>query len=370
MAVIYNNNTEITTFINKAQNKIANLASLIVERGGDLPDSLTLLLELSDFIECLDNKFNNWSEEDILRWIHEYNQRANLNAIPFLLLTAFEQNILGSGTGLSLPITVADISDYIPATNTLIRATPHNVLSLLQGGNTTERYHLTLAELLWLQGQMNPFTAPTIDLSISPTDYQEKGTVLSTVNLQGVYNLNSGSSVLKYRYKRLGRVPSETLTEVVANPTITPYVSHEDVRVNTVFRFEVDFEMGGTKTTDKQINFVAPIWYGVTLKNKASADIQQLTKIVESPSNPRNFTFTLPSNNTTVASNLVQVPYILVSKSKGIPSNFNIQTFNTLPDWNITSTTALLQDGTQEPCWLCEFKNTVVGTFDCLVTWS
>lgn len=365
--MVYINNTAIITFINKAQNKIAELASLIVQRGGNLPDAQTLLLELSDFIECLDSQFNQWAEQDILEWIAVYSQKANLNAIPFLLLTGFTQTILGSGTGLSGSITTADISDYIPATNTLIRNTPHNTLKAIQGGLLAERYHLSLAELTFLQNLISPFVSPSVGLSISPTAYQEKGTILATVNLQGAYSLNGGKSLLAYRYSRIGRVPE--LIYSGATPSIDSVIHREIVRVNTAFRFEVDFEKGGTMQSTQNINFVAPLWYGVALKNKASADIQLLTKVVEQPQNPRNFTFTLPSNNTSVATSLVQVPYILVSKSKGTPSNFNIQTFNTIPDWNVTSVNALLQDGTQEACWLCEFKNTVSGTFDCLVTW-
>ena len=368
--MVYKDNAQIVTFLNKAQNKIASLATLYVDRGGDLPDTLNLLIELSDFIESLDSEYNDWTEDRIIKWIHEYNHRANLNEIPYLLLTGFTQNILGGGSGFGLPITVADISDYIPATNALIRKAKHNLLNELQGGNTTERYHLTLEELTFLQNLMHPFTAPSVGLQITPTAIQEKGTVLRTVVLQGDLALNSGKSVLKFRYRRIGKTPSDLLTEVVGSPTVTPFTSRDDVRVNTVFRFEADFEAGGTKQADRDIRFIAPFWYGVALKNKASADIQLLTKVVEEPVNPRSFTFTLPSNNTTVAANLIQVPYILVPKSKGTPSNFNIQTFNTLPDWKITSTTAVLQDNTLEPCWLCEFKNTVVGTFDCLVTFS
>ena len=365
----YINNTAILDFINKAQNKIASLSSLIVDRGGNLPDATSLLLELSDFIECLDNKYNQWAEEDILRWIDVYKQRANLNAIPFLLLTSFTQSILtGGGSGIGLPISTSDVSDYVPATNALIKSTPHNNLKLIQGGNLSERYHLSLNEITFLRNLINPFVAPSVGLTIFPTVYQEKGTVVSTVNLQGVYTLNGGKSLLQYRYNRAGRVPELLYSNT--NATIDPFIHREPVRVGTTFRFEVDFEQGGTMTAAQDIQFVAPLWYGVALKNKASTDIQLLNKVVEQPANPRNFTFTLPSNNTSVAINLVQVPYILVSKTKGTPSNFNIQTFNTLPDWNITSVTALLQDGTTEACYLCEFKNTVSGTFDCLVTWN
>lgn len=376
----YINNKEILKFLNRAQNKIANLGSLLVERGGVHEDSLTLLLELSDFIECLDDKYNTWTEKDILRYIHTYNQRANLNAIPFLLVTGLEINIIqgGDGSGFGLPITTRDVSDYVPATNALIKKFPHNNLALIQpesgyqGEVAGERYHISKEMYDFLWNLMNPFTPPGVGLSLTATpnvEWQEKGTVVSMVALQGSIQLNSGKSVIKHRYKRIGRAPSELLVEARGG-NVEGIVHREPVRVNTIFRFEADFEKGGTKTADRDIKFIAPMWFGLEQKGKSASDIQKLTKVVEGPNNPRNFNYNLPSNNTTVQEGQVVVPYLLVSKSRGTPSRFEVETFDTLPDWKITSAQATLQDGTKEDCWLCEFQNTVVGNYTYKVSWS
>ena len=368
----YTNNPDITLFLNRAQNKIADLASLLVERGGDLPLDLILLLELSDFIESLDNKYNEWTEVDIIRWIHVFNVRANLNSIPFLLMTGFELNIIGGGAGFGLPITTADVSDFVPASIGLMTKFPHNNLALIQGGTLTERYHLTLAELNFLKGLMNVFIAPTVGLQLSALPdlvWQEKGTTVLYVNLLGSYAVNSGKSVLRYRYKRINRTPTDLLIET-PGAIVVPYVHREPVKVNTVFRFEADFEDGGTKSADQTIKFIAPMWYGILSKGKLASEIQTLTKVVEGPINPRNFMYNLPSNNTTLPVTQAQVPYLLVSKSRGTLTRFEVETFDTLPDWKITTAYATLQDGTQEECWLCEFKNVVSGSYTFKVSWT
>lgn len=363
----YINNTEITTFILKAQNKIADLATELVNRGGDDHEILHLLLALSDFIECLDSPFTNWKERDILRWTHEYNQRADLNSIPFYQITSYITEIVTGNGGINLPITVADISDYVPTTNQLIRATPHNLLNNLQGGNSTERYHITKEMYDFLYNLIHPFVAPTVGLSILPTGYQEKGITISAVDLQGSYALNGGGSILSYRYKRLGRTPSDILTSGVGS-TIPSYTSHEDVTVDTTFRFEATFQTGGIKTADQTLRFVPPIYYGVALKGASIATIKGLTKLVEAPSNGKSYSFTLPSNNTTVPTNQIRVPYLLLPKVLGTPARMDVATFNTINDWTITSVVVTLANGLMEDYWRCEFNNTVTGTFITTVT--
>lgn len=369
--MIYVNNTEIVNFINKAQNKIAELSSLLVQRGGNIPDVTNLLLELSDFIECLDNEFNNWLEEDIIRWIHSYNQRANLNSIPFLLLTGFKQSILGGGGSISLPITTADVSDYIPSTNRLIRATPHNSLSTLQGGSLQQRYHLTLAELTFLQNLINPFVAPTINFIVTPTPnipYQEKGTIVNSTTLEGSYVLNSGELLVSYRYLRLGRVPEQLLQ--LESTVVSPLLHRESISTNTTFRFEAVFTKGGTLAQEKSVLFTPPMWFGLSTRNAPVFAIQLLVKVIEGPTTVHDFIYNIPADNTSRPLNTQVVPYILVSKSKGTLSRFEVLTFDTLPDWTITSVNVTLQDGSLEACWLCEFKNTVIGSYDFKVLWT
>ena len=360
-------NTLVLQFVNKAQNKIAELSSLIVDRGGFMPDSLVLLLELSDFISSLDTTPTIWNDDKVLRYIEVYNRRANLNSVPYLQLSNYQVNIVnGSSTG---QITTADIVDYISATNGLIKASSHNTLSNLQGGSLNARYHLTLDEITKIRLILYPFSGPTVALSssISGNGWYELGTTIASTTLTGSYTLNSGGSATRFRYnKKVNGVVTNLIT--VEDGDSTPFFV-ANINKTTTYIFEMDFEVGGTKSAEVSLRFVTPMWFGTTLQNKVSTDIQLLTKVIEAPQNPRNFTFVIPSNNTTVALNLIKVPYILVAKSRGIPTIFRTADFNIAPSWKITGTTVTLQDGTTEPYWLCEYIYAVSAGFDCLITW-
>lgn len=363
----YPDNETIDTFINRVQNKIADLSSLIVERGGYIPEALYLLLELSDFLECLTSDYNLWSLDTIYKYVQIYNERADLNSIPYLDILGFSTEILtGTGTGIGLPITTSDISDFISSTNTLITQTPHNTLANIQGGNSTERYHLTLAEITFLRNLINPFISPTVALTLSTVPnvvWHEKGTSVTLTTLQGSYSLNSGGSLTSYIYRRVGGTP-----EVIGsgtNSTIPQLVHTTPVISTTTFRFEATFNQGGTIMDSKQVRFTPPIFFGIANRGASTNTIKNLTKVIEDPSiNPRTFSYSLPSDNTTRPSNTQVVPYLLVPKSKGTPSKFEIGVFDTYPDWIITSASVTLQDNTDEPYWRCEFKNTVVGSYD------
>lgn len=368
----------LSTFVNKVQNKIANLASLIVDRGGDYPTAMKLVLELSDFLECLDNIYTTWTERDILRWMHEYNHLADLNSIPFIQMTGIEINIvIPSGGGISLPITTTDVSDYIPATNILIRNTPHNVLRSIQprsdyqGYVTNERYHISKAMYDYLYNLINPFITPTVGLVVLPTPstlYHEKGVAVTSTLLTGSFVLNSGVAALGSRYLKIDST-TNTLVETIGEEIFT-YTYATPFFVDTTFRFEVDFTTGGTIGINQSVSFIAPMWYGLGLKGRTPAQVQLLTKVVEGLSSPRDFPISIPANNPNVPIEEVVVPYLLIPISRGTITRIESSLFDTIPDWTITTVTATLDNGDLEPCRLYEFNNTVGGDYTFKVFWT
>ena len=82
----YINQTEINSFINKAQQKIALLGvDIAIATENDVPYVAELALsdELIDLIDSLIDPWLDWDEKDIIRYIHFYNNKAKINDIPF-----------------------------------------------------------------------------------------------------------------------------------------------------------------------------------------------------------------------------------------------------------------------------------------------
>ena len=82
----YINQTEINNFINKAQQKIALLGSVIAtatEEDLNYDSELALSDELSSLINSLIDPWIDWEEKDIMRYIHFYNNKAKITDIPY-----------------------------------------------------------------------------------------------------------------------------------------------------------------------------------------------------------------------------------------------------------------------------------------------
>lgn len=359
--IVYPNNPEIQEFVVKAQNKIADLSTLLVERGGYLPDALYLLLELSDFIECLDDSNNTFLEEQIIEWIHIYNHRANLNDISFLPITGIEVNIATGGITIGLPINTTNISDYITATNALIRATEHNTLSAIQplfgypGYNPNERYHLNKAMYDHLFNLVYPFTDPTVGISkvvnlasTWPNGYFELGLTLTSITLQGVINLNSGGAVNYYRYKKNGTIitGSQVNAPDLNNPIVTSIENTVSANSNITYTFEADFVNGGLKTATTQVLFRQPMYYGIYTRNEINAsNVQTLTKLVQDKQTT-NLTFVVPTGNTALEYPVSKAMVIFIPGSWGNPVTMDSRGFPYLNDWVFTNQTMTLANGT------------------------
>lgn len=366
--MVYLTNTEIQDFVNKAQNKIADLSSLLVERGGNLPSALYLLLELSDFIECLDDVNNTLSEEDVIKYVHAYNHRANLNSIAYLLMTGIEVNLITGGSGLSLPITTADISDYITATNALIGQFAHNGLKSIQpaigyiGFRSNEKYHINKTMYDKLYAITYPYTAPTVGLTltasgdISPYGFYELGTSIATVTLQGSYTLNSGKSVYYYQYNKNGSL----FTSPVVTPLSTdPVNSATDTNItsNTTYQFEANFEDGGALLASQSIIFKQPMFYGVIVRNDVPTVIPStLTKIVRDKG-AFALSFTMAAGNTSLSGGNETTPIAIFPAAWGNPISAKVGVYEFITDWTFANSTMFAADG-------ITVLNIITGTFN------
>lgn len=366
--MVYLNNNLVTTFVNKAQNKIADLSTLLVQRGGNLPAALHLLLELSDFIECLDDPYNTWTLVDVLNWIDVYNHRANLNAISFLLMTGIEVNLITGGGSLSLPITSNDVSDFDIAVNRVVRGFPHNSLNSIQpnlglpGYVATERYHINRTMYDKLYDFTYPFTAPVIGLTLTPFTasntfgYYELGTVLASAALQGSITLNSGRSVLYYRYKKNGVYSTAAVNAPVLTNPITVYTD-TNISANTIYTFETSFEVGGILTTTKNIGFRQAMFFGI--RDRATAaqttGIVDYTKVIRDAGN-MNLSFTLAAGNTLLPDSQQIVPVAIFPASWGLPTSIKVGVYEFITDWIFTAGTIISPNGV-------DIYNVNVGTF-------
>ena len=86
----YSNETqlEIANFMNKAQTKIGELATIHAERIYNTkkvtPSEVQLSEDLSDFMMAIDNFYNDWSEKQIIQYIDLWSNRAELDKIAYV----------------------------------------------------------------------------------------------------------------------------------------------------------------------------------------------------------------------------------------------------------------------------------------------
>lgn len=91
----------IKKFLNDSRVKIAQLSSVITEqqRDGDqaIFDNVRLRKELIVFNRTLNNAYLDWTRSDILKAIHYYNVKANLNSVPYIELSNTEAFVVDGG---------------------------------------------------------------------------------------------------------------------------------------------------------------------------------------------------------------------------------------------------------------------------------
>jgi hypothetical protein len=357
MKEIYKNNAEIVKFLNRAQSKIADLSTLLVERGMDECDSLYLLLELSDFIESLDSCYCDWTEDHILAYIHEYNHRANLNGIPYINFTSFTTVVLiGNNGSINLPITTGDIVDFIPAVNDILSKFPHNNLALIQGGTPTERYHLSKKMYDYLDALVNPKVASTVRLRLStsmvswPSGYFELGTSISSIELIGSIEYNSYKQATYFEYKQNGVVVSSRVNNPKPLQQPNRVTATGPITKDKVYSFSALFD-DGLKEDLQYIRFRQPMYYGTIKKNTPLANIT--SKLIQGTKDVRdkgefNLNFNVPVGNTLINNDTYLCPYVFIPASWGKFTSAINASFDFSTDWIATPVTMPLLDGASE----------------------
>lgn len=345
MALVYGDNANVITFVNRAQNKIAELGELIAT---ELEDEyhLQMAIELSDFLESLYSKYNTWTLVQVLRYIDFWNTRANLNNKPFIQITNYQVNI-NSGQPSSFDINTAVFQALLTF--------PHNSLFALQGGIEGERYHLTKTQRAWLICQMAKtpcpdIIQPAVGLSIVTdgllwiSGYYELGTTITNTTLYGSFQLNSGRSILSYNYLRNAVILSNTITPNILDP-VPSYNDTTPISSDLTFEFTANFELGGVKSQVAQIRFKQPMFYGTKQRSLALAtNPYQFTKDVRNVGS-MNLQFILPVGNSLLNGGNEITPVVVFPRIWGNPTSVKVGVYDFITDWTFTNSTMLATDG-------------------------
>ncbi len=126
MAYTTDTNNKILFFLNKAQTKIGIVSVLVADKVSEdsrfesYRDELEIAYGLLSFIRSLDNIFNNWTESEIINYIDKWTAKANLNPLPYIIHTPFNNRICFTGDcgGGSTPSTSINVL-YDDLTNLL-----------------------------------------------------------------------------------------------------------------------------------------------------------------------------------------------------------------------------------------------------------
>ncbi len=82
-------NDKILEFLNRAQTKIGEVSVIVANKVSEdsryetYKDELETAYGLLSFVSSLDNVFNDWTEDEIIKYIDKWNADANLNAVAF-----------------------------------------------------------------------------------------------------------------------------------------------------------------------------------------------------------------------------------------------------------------------------------------------
>jgi hypothetical protein len=356
------NKDNVIEFLGKAQSKIGELGEYISLRKHDT-SSLLLCKELIDVVEAMTSCYNVWDDIAIQKIIDYYNLKADLVNIPYLKIVGYEIkfNKIVTGNG-EKTTSVTELTDYISSTIALIQLHKHNDLKEIQGGKIGEYYHVDKKMYDKLYELTYPFITPTVSLSLSPNiTLVEKGKSLSNIILNGTYVLNSGVRAIASRYYR-GNILLNEYIDALVNSN---HVDNSVVLDTTTYKYEVDFEKGGTKTATKVIDFVLPYYHRVTSSGASVTSIKSGVKILSKKPTSIDIVYTIPANNATTR--LVK-PYIMYDKTWGLPKNVYVDNnplFDTVGNWNSMKkeVQVTLDDGSSATYYLLEYDTYTEGTF-------
>lgn len=366
--MIYSDNEEVQIFYNKVQNKIAELGYLIADEQED-EWNFRLLLDLCDILESFDSPYNTWTLVDTLRIIHLWNKRADLNNTPYLQISGYTTYInVGNG---QVDLTYLEATVQSLALQ-ILNNSQHNNLQGIQGGTGLERYHLTQAQLDWLDCQMAKtpcpsFIAPTVGLSrssngsLSPFGFYELGSEITATTLQGSMVLNSGGVINYMTYYKNG-VEYSGARVTPGSTTVAPLIDNSSITTDTTYRFDAEFATGGLKSASLGIQFKPPILYGLIEAGSYNdiAEIMQGTKIVRNPGS-MTLTFNIPAGNTAITDGTHLIPYLFIPTSWPQLTSAMQGTFDFKNDFALFGKYIELLDGSTIPGYYYAFQNQIEG---------
>jgi hypothetical protein len=263
---------EAITFIRKAKRKVFDIGNATIENDND--DDLELAMELIRIIRALESPYNNWSESDILRYIHYYNVKAKLNRVPVASFINVNWGLCGcndqEGTSGPHKHYVVDIIDFKEKFIELFKTMQHDDLQGIKGPGTT---HIDEALLACITASCKVKGIGTVALNLSKSNsvLYEKAVNIAPVTLMGSITLANGEEHLASRYYR-GNV-------LIDSPKpLTAKVVTEVINDNTTFTFQADFRDSGTKSASKSFRFAGPSHWGILPVNATLEQIQQLPK--------------------------------------------------------------------------------------------
>jgi hypothetical protein len=366
---MYTNSEQIVTFLNKAQNKIADLATLVASRGSD-KDSLSLLLELKNIVKVLDSEFLDWTEEEIQSVVDYYNMVGNLNAIPFMSIPGLNVSVtsFASKGGSSASInSVYDIPDFAVASNAQIAQASHDNFVGVLGGAKDEMYHIDKKMYDWLKLQVYPVVVPTVSLSLTATtpalvnSVAEKGTTITQVKVTPTITLGSATAITSGVYTKNG---ADFATITAGNATST-WTLNEAITETQEFKYRVSFE-GATPVLSAGVKVPFELPHFWTTKAKSVAvTTSNMTKVLRAKPSQVNITFTAPDLNPMAADPLLFS--VALPVSWGVLKNIyadNNAMFDYITSFDRTTIEHTLADGTKENYYLYKIKDAAGGTFN------
>ncbi len=378
MNKIYTDNDEIVEFISKAQQKIASLSTLVVSRGLSIPRSIDLAMELIDFIECLDSTLCNWTVDEVIQWIHEYNHRADLSNLSYLNIYGYTTNIIIS-TADSDIIDTTKVSDFEVAVNQLIKRYLHNQLNGLQGGNLNERYHLSKQGYDYVNSQINPTTSSSVTLTLNtngvkwPSGYYELGTTIGVVDLIGSITYGTDNKATYFEYNKNNTLLGTRTSSPSSNQQPNPTSDTLGIKVDSSYSFNAYFN-DGLKTATQSVVFRQPMYYGIITRSKLTSPTLDSALYSTTIKDVRDrgemeLSFTLSDGNTALEYSDSKTLFLFIPASWGKFTSAINSTFNFVNDFSVMNHDMTLADGSKVPGILVVYTTQVEGLVTFKFNW-
>lgn len=352
--------TEKNTFIAKAKRKVLDIGNATIEN--DNSKDLELALELIRVIRSLENQFNDWSDDDTLKYIHYYNVKAKLNRVPIASFINATWGICGCDeeTATTGPHKhfVADLIDWKEKFLEMFKTMIHDDLQGIKGPGTT---HINDGLLECLKGYCTPKGIGNVGLVTdkSVAVLYERGINIAPITLTGSFSLANGEEHLSGRYLRAGVV----LEPQHAKNTVPPALVTQPINNTTTFQYQATFRDSGVKTASRTFIFEAPIHLGLLPVGATLAQAQTLPKLLMSkpPEYMAKFSWTAATNK----------PVIIFPSEWGEPLSISIGGLNLKEKFRIfTGQLPLGGSGIMQNYTGMQWDGNYFEAFDFLMKWQ